>query len=170
MEWTVSTAKGVKKLSLTCRVICTWTWSRAVTSLYVRKALMEQNVSHCDFSADAGPRGSFHRENVSTGAKLSTQPAEPVWLWLTLTNKTKPAVSVRSNKTAECCHFVTGGLLKHTRAQSWFVFPPSHCITITTQIKWKLEVEVEKKGSTRNSVEVLFRSYIYTECKIVGAQ
>lgn len=80
MEWTVSTAKGVRKLSLTCRVICTWTWSRAVTSLYVRTALMEQNVSRCDFSADAGPRGSFHRENVSTGAKLTTQPAEPVWL------------------------------------------------------------------------------------------
>lgn len=66
---------------------------------------MGWGVSHCDFSADAGPHSSFHREHISMGDKLTTQPAEPLWRrdWrgINKTNKIKPAVSVKNNKTTE---------------------------------------------------------------------
>lgn len=149
MEWTVSAAKEVRKLSLRSSVICTWTWSQAVTSLYIRES---SNGVECQppwlfcrrrATQLISQRGHFHGSQINHATRWTSLTA-----WLTLTNKTKPAaVSARNNKTTEREYgVVTSQLeafLKNTRAQSWFVSSPSRCITVTTQRKWK---EEEREG------------------------
>lgn len=173
MEWTVSAAKGVRKLSLRHSVICTWTWSRAVTSLYIRES---SNGVECQppwlFCRRKGSTAHFHRERFSTGAKLTTQPAEPLWRrdwrWQIKQNLLRQWEATRlQSGIVAFRHVDSVGLRKNTWAQSWFVFSLSRCITITTQRKWKEEEEIRKALET---LEVLFRGYIYTECSIVGAQ
>lgn len=96
MKWTVSAVKGVGKLSLRCSVIPELNLRLSLPST-LRKALMGLSVSHCDFSADAGPHGSFHLDNITTGQINHATLWTSVTTWLTWGNKTESAASVGGN-------------------------------------------------------------------------
>lgn len=144
MEWTVSAAKGVRKLSLRCNVICTWTWSQAVTSRYIKESSNGVECQpvwlFCRHGATQliSPRAHFHGSQINHITCWTS-----LTVWLTLTNETKPAVSVWNNMTKEWEYIVTIGLFENTKAQSCFPFSPLHCATITTQRKWKEEEDME---------------------------
>lgn len=142
MKWTVSAAKGVRKLSLRCSVIYPWAWSQAVTSFCIRKSF---NGVDCDFSADTGPQSSFHRDNITT----NTQPAGPLWR-----HDWRRAIKLNLLRQWETqWEYATSWhdfmVEKHKSTVLIFFFSLSHHVTITTQRKCKETEEEEERKHER---------------------
>lgn len=80
-------------------VICTWTWSQAVTSLHIRESSNGVECQplwlFCRHKATQliSQREHFHGSQINLATCWTS-----LTVWLTLANKTKPAVSVRNNK------------------------------------------------------------------------
>lgn len=114
MERTVSAAKGVRKLSLGWRVICTWTWSRAVTSLYIRESSNGVECQPLWLFCRRGAtrlvpqRAHFHGSQINHATCWTTMTP-----WLTLTNETKPAASVRKTTRAQSGNMLLSHLEEH---------------------------------------------------------
>lgn len=153
MKWTVSAAKGVRKLSLRCSVIYPWAWSQAVTSFCIRKSF---NGVDCDFSANTGPQSSFHRDNITT----NMQPAEPLWWhdwrWAIKLNLLRQWETTRTHSRNMPHHD-----LKNTRAQYWFFSSLDHILSPSQHKENVRRQRRKKKESTRNCARSLQELYLH---------